>query len=107
MNYIADIDVDILLNLDVFLIFNNFLQSCADKGGSGSEKNHNYEDEPEIWPMYQCVWNSDSLNIKKIKVTLKAHAYQQNNFRLHFVLLTYFGSIYHQLTSAESQLMLY
>ena len=65
MTYIVDIDVDILLNLDVFLIFNNFLQSWADKGGSGSEKNHNYEDEPEIWPMYQCVWNSDSLNIKK------------------------------------------
>ena len=67
MIYIVDIDVDILLNLDVFLVFNNFLQSWADKGGSSSEKNHNYEDEPEIWPMYQCVWNSDSLNTKRNK----------------------------------------
>ena len=72
MIYIVDIDVDILLNLDVFLIFNNFLQSCADKGGSGSEKNHNYEDEPEIWTTYQCVWNSDSLNTIKIKGYFKS-----------------------------------
>ena len=71
MIHIVNIDVDILLNLDVFLISNNFLQSWADKGGSSSEKNHYYEDEPEIWPIYQCVWNSDSLKTKKIKVTLK------------------------------------
>ena len=93
-----NIDVDFLLNLDVFLIFNYFLQSWADKSGSGSDKNHCYEDEPEIWSMYyQCLWNSDSLNTKKIEVTLNVHTNK--------ITLKYKRQIW--LTSAESQVMLY
>ena len=59
------IDVDFLLNLGVFSIFNNFLHSWVDESCSSSEKHQNYEDGPKICFIEQCVWNSDSLNTKK------------------------------------------